>query len=88
MKLRLLPDKQTLGAAAAADAAAAINDAIAARGRARIIAATGASQFEFLSALVARRDVDWSRVELFHLDEYIGIGPIIRRAFGATCSSG
>jgi len=73
VKLRLFPDKTALGGAAAADAAATIATAIAARGRARIIAATGASQFEFLSALVARSDVDWSRVELFHLDEYIGV---------------
>jgi glucosamine-6-phosphate deaminase len=73
VQLRLFSDKTALGAAAAADAADAIGRAIAARGRARIIAATGASQFEFLAALVARPDVDWSRVELFHLDEYIGI---------------
>jgi glucosamine-6-phosphate deaminase len=62
-----------LGEAAAAQAAAAIGRAVDARGRARILAATGASQFEFLAALLARRDVDWSRVELFHLDEYIGL---------------
>jgi glucosamine-6-phosphate deaminase len=35
--------------------------------------ATGASQFEFLDALTKRADVDWSRVEMFHLDEYLGI---------------
>jgi glucosamine-6-phosphate deaminase len=71
--LRLFPDKLTLGVAAAAEAADAIRRAIAARERARIIAATGASQFEFLDALVSRTDIDWSRVELFHLDEYIGV---------------
>jgi len=42
-------------------------------GRARIIAATGASQFEFLEALTAMPGIDWPRVELFHLDEYIGL---------------
>ncbi|CAN5655003.1 glucosamine-6-phosphate deaminase [soil metagenome] len=35
--------------------------------------ATGASQFEFLEALTSRPDIDWSRVEMFHLDEYIGL---------------
>ncbi len=35
--------------------------------------ATGASQFEFLEALTSRTDIDWSRVEMFHLDEYIGL---------------
>jgi glucosamine-6-phosphate deaminase len=73
MELRLLPDTVAMGAAAAERAAAAMSAAIAARGRARIIAATGASQFTFLDALVRRTDVDWSRVELFHLDEYIGL---------------
>ncbi len=64
-----------LASAAAAHAAAAINRAMAERGRARILAATGASQFEFLAALTRRTDVHWSRVEMFHLDEYVGIPP-------------
>jgi glucosamine-6-phosphate deaminase len=65
--------KAELGKAAAAQAAAAIKRAIGERGRARILVATGASQFEFLDALTAGRDVDWGRVEMFHLDEYIGL---------------
>jgi glucosamine-6-phosphate deaminase len=68
-------NKHELGAAAAAQAARAINRAIAEKGWARILAATGASQFEFLAALTSRPDVDWSRVEMFHLDEYVGIPP-------------
>lgn len=58
---------------AAAQAATAIQRAIAERGQARIIAATGASQFEFLKALVATPDIDWRPVEMFHLDEYVGL---------------
>lgn len=73
MDLRIFPDGRHLGEAAAAQAAAAINTALAQRGRARILAATGASQFDFLAALTRRTDVDWSKVEMFHLDEYIGI---------------
>jgi glucosamine-6-phosphate deaminase len=68
-------NKHELGEAAAAHAARAINRAIAAKGGARILAATGASQFEFLAALTNRADVDWSRVEMFHLDEYVGVPP-------------
>jgi len=68
-------DRYALGRAAARDAARAIRGAIAARGRARILAATGASQFEFLMALTREPDVDWSFVEMFHLDEYIGLAP-------------
>ena len=40
---------------------------------ARIVAATGASQFDFLDALTATADIDWTRVEMFHLDEYVGL---------------
>jgi glucosamine-6-phosphate deaminase len=68
-----LPTKQELGQAAAGQAAAAIGRAIGVRGRARILVGTGASQFEFLDALSRRDDVDWSRVEMFNLDEYIGL---------------
>lgn len=71
--LKVFPDKVALGEAAAAQAADAMRRAIAERGEARIIAATGASQFEFLNALTAIPDLDWSKVEMFHLDEYIGL---------------
>ena len=66
-------DKTTMGQSAAAQAATAIFNAIEADGKASIILATGASQFEMLSALVAAKTIDWSKVELFHLDEYIGL---------------
>ena len=65
--------KQELGAAAAEQAAAAITRAVALRATARILVATGASQFEFLAALTARKNIDWQQVEMFHLDEYVGL---------------
>lgn len=40
----------------------------------RLVAATGASQLEFLQYVVASKAIDWNRIELFHLDEYIGVG--------------
>lgn len=40
----------------------------------RLLAATGASQLEFLNYVVSAPKIDWTRIELFHLDEYIGIG--------------
>lgn len=72
MNIILHPDKQTLGRAAAKQGADAIRAAIAHRGKAEIIVATGASQFEMLQHLVAE-DVDWSKVTAFHLDEYVGL---------------
>jgi glucosamine-6-phosphate deaminase len=73
MLLRVFKGKFALGRAAAEQAATAIQRAIAERGHARIIAATGASQLEFLDALVKSPRIDWPRVETFHLDEYVGM---------------
>lgn len=73
MILKVFPDKSSLGKAAADQAAASINSAIRERGRARIVAASAASQFEFLAALTDARGIPWKDVELFHLDEYIGL---------------
>ncbi len=71
--LRVFSDKASLGHAAAEQAANAIRRAIAARGGARIIAATAASQLEFLDVLTSAPGIDWTKVEAFHLDEYIGL---------------
>src|ERR1043166_9769247 len=73
MEIKTFNDKRTLGANAAEQAAASIRRAIEQRGKTRIIAATGAAQFEFLEALTTLPNIDWSRVEMFHLDEYVGI---------------
>lgn len=73
MQTRVFPDKVSLGEAAAAEAASALRDTIARQGRAWVVAATGASQFEFLEELVRAPDVDWRRTVFFHLDEYVGL---------------
>jgi glucosamine-6-phosphate deaminase len=73
MHLRVFEERNSLGKAAAEQAAAAIQKAIREKDKARIIGASAASQFEFLKALTAMPAIDWARVELFHLDEYIGL---------------
>jgi glucosamine-6-phosphate deaminase len=73
MLIKVFSDRRGLGQAAAEQAAEAIRRAIAERAQARIIAATAASQLEFLEALTKAPDIDWSKVEAFHLDEYIGL---------------
>jgi len=73
MIIKTFNDKRVLGAKAAEQAANTIRRAIQQRGNARIIAATGASQFEFLEAVTALSGIDWPKVEMFHLDEYVGI---------------
>jgi glucosamine-6-phosphate deaminase len=71
--IEVLPDKATLGREAAKKASSILRQILAEKTKARMLAATGASQFELLSFLTKREQIDWSRVELFHLDEYVGI---------------
>jgi len=75
LNLTVSPDKYCLARAAAEQAASTIRHAIAERGCTRIVVATGASQFEFLEQLTKARDIDWKRVEMFHLDEYLNMPP-------------
>lgn len=79
MKIYIGKDKLDMASAAAAAAADKIRKAIAEKGEARIIVATGASQFEFLQALVKEPGIDWTKVTGFHLDEYVGI-PVSHKA--------
>jgi glucosamine-6-phosphate deaminase len=72
MKLIISNTKEELGNASAIHAAKLVNDAIAKQGYARILLSTGASQFPFFVEFV-KQNIDWSKVEMFHLDEYVGI---------------
>lgn len=71
MKVKVFPDKNLLAQAASEQAAELLRNAVAEKGYARIIAATGAAQFEFLELLTKRADIAWKKVEMFHLDEYL-----------------
>ncbi len=73
MEIQIFPTKEEMGQAAAKKAAECLNEAIARKGHAVFVAATGASQFEFLDALTSIPDIDWSKTTMFHLDEYIGL---------------
>lgn len=73
VQIKTYIDRPSLGRAAAAHAATSLRRALADHGEARIIAATGASQFDFLETLTATPGIDWTRVEMFHLDEYVGL---------------
>ena len=75
MKRFIYKAAEETGAAAADKAADSIRTAIGEKGKANIILATGASQMVMLQNLVAARGIDWSKVTMFHLDEYIGMGP-------------
>lgn len=72
MRLIISATKEELGKRSAIHAAECIKAAIEKQGYARILLSTGASQFPFFDEFV-NMDIDWSRVEMFHLDEYVGI---------------
>ena len=73
MKLQILKDAAAMGQVASAHGAQVLRAALAKNGRAHIIVATGASQFETLKCLVREPGIDWSKVTVFHLDEYVGL---------------
>ena len=73
LNVSVYESREALGQAAALDAKAYLQAALQARGAANIILATGNSQLEFLRALRTLPDIDWPRVTVFHMDEYLGI---------------
>jgi len=79
LQIKILRDKTSLSRAAAEHAANSLRSLLEEKTTVRLVAATGASQLEFLAALCAAADIDWSRVELFHLDEYVGL-PVVHPA--------
>jgi glucosamine-6-phosphate deaminase len=73
MKIIVASDPVELGQQAGKAAAACIREALSQQETVRIILATGTSQFETLKTLTSQPGIDWSRVVMFHLDEYIGL---------------
>ena len=73
LRVRIYPGKPSLGAAAALEAADVLKATIAARGEANFMMATGNAGLTFLAALRKDKTVDWTKVNMFHMDEYKGI---------------
>jgi glucosamine-6-phosphate deaminase len=81
MKIHISQNSRELGKTAGAAAGELIRQAIQKAGSAHIILATGISQFETLRQLVSEPDIDWGKVVMFHLDEYIGLSITARASF-------
>lgn len=73
MQIIISQSKQEMGAKAAAEGGRTIRQALEKRGKANIIVATGASQFEMLAELVKQSGINWNHITAFHLDEYVGM---------------
>lgn len=81
MKIIVAKDPQELGKTAGTDAGNLIKQAITDNGSANIILATGTSQFETLKQLISEPGIDWGKVMMFHLDEYIGLPTTANASF-------
>lgn len=79
MQVFINDNPRELGKAAGELGAKFIRTAIHQNGEANVVLATGSSQFETLNQLINERDINWSKVTMFHLDEYIGL-PITHKA--------
>ena len=73
LKIEIQPSRSEMGGAASARAAAIMRAAIADKGSARIILASSPSQNEFLAGLTSASGIDWGRVTIFHMDEFVGM---------------
>ncbi|MFM8578471.1 MAG: glucosamine-6-phosphate deaminase [Planctomycetaceae bacterium] len=67
------PDRAALGRAAGREIADILRQALAAQRRVRVVFAAAPSQNETLAALASAEGIEWSRVEAFHMDEYVGL---------------
>lgn len=82
MNVETWPDPSALGAAAAAAAAESLRRTIDEQGTARLVLAAAPSQLHTLAALAVADGIDWHRVEVFHMDEYVGLPPDAEQRFG------
>jgi glucosamine-6-phosphate deaminase len=82
LRVVIVADRAALGAAAGAYAGRRLRALLAAQDRVRVIFAAAASQLETLARLAAEPDIDWSRVDAFHLDEYVGLPAGHPQGFG------
>lgn len=73
MEIRICKDRYELGKSAAKHVANELKKCIAENGSARIVLSTGASQFDTIEALTKEEGIKWECVEMFHLDEYVGL---------------
>ncbi|MDE1177920.1 MAG: 6-phosphogluconolactonase [Edaphobacter sp.] len=74
-QVHIEPTRAAMGALAARQVAAYLREVLSQKHAARMIFAAAPSQSEMLAALVEEKDIDWARVEAFHMDEYIGLPP-------------
>jgi len=81
MKINIYDNKKQTSKKAALKAASLLNEIIHQKGTATFVIATGVSQLDFIETLITEGNVNWSKTEMFHLDEYIGLPEIHPASF-------
>lgn len=81
IRIRIFDNRELLGTTAAQTVADTIRQLLAVQPVVNMVFAAAPSQNEFLAALVGQR-LDWGRIDAFHMDEYIGLGPRAPQSFG------
>jgi glucosamine-6-phosphate deaminase len=82
LKVKVYDNRTSMGGSAAVEAAILIKNLLTVRKEINIIFAAAPSQNDFLEALINMKDIDWSRINAFHMDEYIGLEPSAPQGFG------
>ena len=82
LRVKVYPSREEMGREAAKETAEAIRALLAEKGRVGMIFAAAPSQNEFLAALCEEPDIDWGRVDAYHMDEYVGLAPDAPQGFG------
>ena len=82
LTVKIFPTREDMGIDAANDVATAINEMLQKKDEINIIFAAAPSQQEFMQHLIADKSIDWTRINAFHMDEYIGLEKDASQAFG------
>lgn len=88
LKVQVYADRHQMGLHAAVLVADQMRAVLQSQERVRMIFAAAPSQNEFLAALGNAEGIDWSRVDAFHMDEYVGLPPAASQRFGAFLKRG
>ncbi len=80
--VKIIPDREEMGRVAADEVTAKIVELLATKDEINMIFAAAPSQNEFIADLISRPEIDWTRINAFHMDEYIGLDPEAPQAFG------
>lgn len=82
MTVEIHPDRLSMGRSAALDVVQKIHDILNKKDELNMVFAAAPSQNEFLEALISEPTIDWSRINAFHMDEYIGLSSDSSQSFG------